>query len=118
MHATTSILINKFDQVLVSEYSNKRWHSMDVVVSKKAQKDLSKVPSNIQQKFLVWAKAVTEFGLQKVRLSKGFHDEPLTGQRQGQRSIRLNRAYRAIYIIDLDGHIEFVEVIEVNKHDY
>ena len=36
---------------------------------------------------------------------KGFHDEPLRGQRHGQRSIRLNRAYRAIYVISSDGSI-------------
>lgn len=47
----------------------------------------------------------------------GYHDEPLKGARVGQRSIRLNRAYRAIYVIKNDG-IEFGSVEEVNKHDY
>jgi proteic killer suppression protein len=116
MHAIISVLINQLTKY--SLWSTLISIGMDVFLSKKAQKDLTKIPPNIQRKFLSWAKTVAEFGLQKVRLSKGFHDEPLTGQRQGQRSIRLNRAYRAIYIIDLNGHIEFVEVIEVNKHDY
>jgi len=48
----------------------------------------------------------------------GFHDEPLKGDRKKQRSIRLNKAYRAFYITDEDGKIHFIEVIEVNKHDY
>lgn len=91
---------------------------MDVFLSKKAPKDLNKIPQDLQKKLLFWAKAVKKFGIQKVRLTKSFHDEPLVGKRKGQRSIRLNRAYRAIYIIDLDGKIEFIEVIEVNKHDY
>ena len=38
--------------------------------------------------------------------------------RKKQRSIRLNKAYRAFYVTDEDGEIHFIEVIEVNKHDY
>jgi proteic killer suppression protein len=45
-------------------------------------------------------------------------DEPLSGDRKGQRSVRLNRAYRAIYIQNKDGEIELVTIIEVNKHKY
>lgn len=48
----------------------------------------------------------------------GYHDEPLKGKRVGQRSIRLNRAYRAIYEIDETGQVHFIEVLEVNKHEY
>lgn len=48
----------------------------------------------------------------------GLHDEPLKGQRKGQRSVRLNRAYRAIYVERSDGPVELVEVIETNKHEY
>jgi len=47
----------------------------------------------------------------------GYYDEPLKGKRKGQRSIRLNKAYRAFYVINKNGMIEF-EVIEVNKHEY
>lgn len=39
-------------------------------------------------------------------------------KRERQRSIRLNKAYRAIYEIDTNGTIHFVEIIEVNKHEY
>ena len=69
-----------------------------VKVSKKAQKDITKIPINLQEKLYFWVRAVNEFGLLKVCQSKGFHDEPLQGNRKGQRSIRLNKAYRAIYI--------------------
>jgi proteic killer suppression protein len=54
----------------------------------------------------------------EVRKIKGYHDEPLKGNRAGQRSIRLNRAYRAIYEIRKDGATELVNVEEVNNHDY
>jgi proteic killer suppression protein len=46
------------------------------------------------------------------------HDEPLKGDRQGQRSVRLNRAYRAIYVEREDDEVALVDVIEVNKHGY
>ena len=48
----------------------------------------------------------------------GVSDEPLKGKRSGQRSIRLNKSYRAIYVINRDGGVEIVEVQEVNKHEY
>ena len=56
--------------------------------------------------------------MHSVRKLKGFHEELLHGDRAGQRSVRLNRAYRAIYIVDKDGFVWIAEVIEVNKHDY
>ena len=51
-------------------------------------------------------------------MTPGYHDEALRGKRKGQRSIRLNRAYRAIYTIDKSGNINFIEILEVNKHEY
>ena len=57
-------------------------------------------------------------GLLETRKISGFHDEPLRGDRFSQRSIRLNRAYRAIYIVDEYEKIVTVKVIEVNKHEY
>ena len=38
-------------------------------------------------------------------------------KRKGQRSIRLNRAYRAFYVVSKSA-AEFVSVEEVNKHEY
>ena len=56
--------------------------------------------------------------LEEARKIPGFHDEPLSGRRRGQRSIRLSRSYRAIYEIRDDGTSELVSVEEVSKHDY
>jgi proteic killer suppression protein len=61
--------------------------------------------------------AVGHKGLSEVRKIPGYHDEPLKGDRKGQRSIRLNIAYRAIYMV-VKGVINFVEIQEVNKHEY
>lgn len=89
----------------------------EVVLSKNALKDLRKVPKPILDKLQSWIEAIEIEGLREVRKLPGFHDEPLKGKRKGQRSIRLNRSYRAIYTVKKDT-IEFVLVEEVNKHEY
>jgi len=75
------------------------------------------MPNHIQQKLRGWVELVEEEGPEEARKVKGFHDEPLKGKRWGQRSIRLNRAYRAIYVV-IKEKIEFVSVEEVSKHEY
>lgn len=90
----------------------------NVIWGRSVEKQLDRIPAIIVGKFRIWVALLEESGLREVRKSKGFHDEPLKGKRQGQRSIRLNRAYRAIYIERGSGEVELVEVIEVNKHEY
>ena len=90
----------------------------DVVLRKKLQDDLRKLPKHIIAKLASWINAVGHDGLSQVSKISGYHDEPLYGSRKGQRSIRLSKSYRAIYIIDKLGQMELVEIIEVNKHDY
>ena len=89
-----------------------------VEISRRAQKQLLKVPGRIVTGLQVWVQAVMAVGLEEVRKIPGYHDEPLRGERQGQRSIRLSRAYRAIYEIKTDNTIKFVSVEEVSKHAY
>ena len=88
-----------------------------VEFSRDAEKDLKKLPEHIVQKLLLWVNLVAKLGLEHARKTPGFHDEPLRGNRKGQRSIRLNKAYRAIYVIRKE-EIEFVLIEEVNKHEY
>ena len=88
-----------------------------VVLSPRARKQLRTVPPFIATKLAAWVEAVEATGLEAVRRVPGFHDEPLKGPRAGQRSIRLSRAYRAIYVIH-EGEVVFVRVEEVHKHDY
>lgn len=90
----------------------------EVQLSAQAKRDLRKVPSHIIDKFQVWVESVEREGLTQVQKIPGFHDEPLKGQRRGQRSIRLNKAYRAIYVINNKKEIEFILVEEVSKHEY
>lgn len=89
-----------------------------VILSKRAKLDLKSVPIYIRRNLLAWVSGVEIEGLAEIRKIPGYHDEPLKGNRIGERSIRLNRSYRAIYVIRDDGTIEFLEVLEVNKHDY
>lgn len=90
----------------------------NISLSERAKQDLKKVPVFIAIKLHAWIDAVGHNGLNNVRKIRGYHDEPLKGDRKGQRSIRLNRAYRAIYTIEKDITIDFIEVQEVHKHDY
>jgi proteic killer suppression protein len=89
-----------------------------IELTRTAQKDLVKVPVYIKEKLLLWVDAVERLGIGKIRTVPGYHDEPLKGERLGQRSIRLNKAYRAIYTENEKKEIVIISVIEVNKHDY
>jgi len=88
-----------------------------IILSKKSLKDLSKLPDFIIDKLQTWILSVERIGLEETRKIPGYHDEPLQGKRSGQRSIRLNRSYRAIYRV-VNAKVKFVEVCEVNKHEY
>ena len=85
---------------------------------KHVDNQLRSLPDIIARKFRIWVALVEESGIREMRKCKGFHDEPLKGQRQGQRSVRLNKAYRAIYVEHETGEVELIEVLEVNKHEY
>ena len=87
-------------------------------LSKKAQKDYKKLPKPIQRNFIRWFELVEDNGIKEVRKIPGYHDEPLKGDRKGQRSIRLSRAYRAIYVEIDENTFNIIEVQEMNKHDY
>ncbi|MCS6267543.1 MAG: hypothetical protein H2174_08255 [Vampirovibrio sp.] len=88
---------------------------MEIRLTKFAQKQFRKAPSLIQDKLEDWMLLIEAEGLDFARTLKGYHDEPLQGNRKGQRSIRLNRQWRAIYE-ELTGTI--VEIQEITPHDY
>ncbi len=89
-----------------------------IEVSKFAEKQLSRLPNEIREAYYIWARSVEKSGIHAVRLSRGYRDEALKGNRQGQRSARLNRAYRVIYEQFNDGECVVIGVVEVNKHEY
>lgn len=84
--------------------------------SKAFEKQLARVPDFIRKKVIFWVFLVETNGLAEVMKSPGFHDEPLKGERKGQRSVRMNQAYRLIYHVIQDR--VHIELLEVHKHDY
>jgi proteic killer suppression protein len=58
-----------------------------VELSKLARKQLKKMPRHIVENLTSWVDDVKTRGFEEVRKTPGFHDEPLHGDRQGQRSI-------------------------------
>lgn len=88
-----------------------------VEVSINVKKNLHNIPLPIKKKLFTWVAAVEERGLYEVRKIPGYHDEPLKGDREGQRSIRLNKKWRAIYRI-MNKKIQFLLIEEVTPHDY
>ncbi len=91
---------------------------MDRVDLSMISKVMGKIPIEVRLKLWRWIKSVQTQGLEETRKISGYHDEPLKGQRIGQRSIRLTKAYRAIYTLYFDGSIRIVFIQEVHKHDY
>lgn len=87
------------------------------VLFDRVKKELRRLPIHIQEKAEKWALDVEEYGLEKVRQLPGLHDEPLKGNRLGQRSIRLSKSYRLIYVV-FEETIIVVTVLEIHKHDY
>lgn len=88
-----------------------------VEITDAAEKQLRRLPRYIVVKLAIWVAAVELDGLEETRKVPGYHDEPLKGERAGQRSIRLSRSYRAVYAIKKSVG-EFVSVEEVHKHRY
>ena len=105
---------NKF----LEKYSNLEYSGNQVEWSKRVDKHIDKLPLRIKEAFLDWVESIRRFGIIQVRKRPGLHDEPLKGHRIGQRSVRLNRAYRAMYIENESGALKVIQVIEVNKHEY
>ncbi|MCC2666767.1 MAG: Plasmid stabilization system [Gammaproteobacteria bacterium] len=89
-----------------------------VEITKNAKKNVAKLPLHIVLKLQGWVDAVKKIGVYEVRKTPGYHDEPLKGGRQGERSIRLNKGYRAIYVEDKRKDFHLISITEVNKHEY
>ena len=91
---------------------------MKIVLTNVAKKRLDLCPDYIARKYDYWVDLLQTVGIREARKYKGFHDEPLHGNRRGQRSVRLSKSYRIIYR-ELDGNrYEVIEILEVNKHEY
>lgn len=86
-----------------------------VELDRAAEKAVKKLPQQIALLLAAWVESVEANGLEATRKIPGYHDEPPHGKRRRQRSVRLNRAYRAIYEVH-EGEVRVVLVLDVNKH--
>lgn len=91
---------------------------MLVLMTKSADRDLAKLPSQIALKFAQWSRTVEEEGLEGIQKINGFRDHALKGNRQGQRSSSLSRSWRVIYEVNHVTEQVLVLVLEINKHEY
>ena len=89
-----------------------------VLATKFAEKQIRKLPKHIAAAYHTWVKTVELDGIRTTRMLPGYHDEPLKGERKGQRSVRLSKGYRVIYAESDTGDIVLIGVQEVNKHEY
>ncbi len=80
-------------------------------------KDLNALPVQVREAFAQWQSDVANLGLFEVRRGMGgsYHDEGLSGQREGQRSVRLNRQWRVIYV---ETGVDSIQVLEIMPHTY
>jgi toxin HigB-1 len=88
-----------------------------VELSSLAKKQLRKLPIHIVVSFQNWVEDVETRGLEEVRKTPGYHDEPLRGELKGLRSVRLSRSYRAYYRI-VGGLLKLINVERIDKHEY
>lgn len=93
----------------------RRW---SVVLTKRAVRGIDRAPLRIKMALQEWVRAVETDGMTEVRRISGYHDEPLRGDRRGQRSVRLNRQWRAIYTEAGQGELVLVTVEEMTPHAY
>jgi proteic killer suppression protein len=114
VHEGESLVMNGIDLSPGGGYSG--GVIMLVEVSTEAQKQLRRAPPQVQSKLASWVRRVREAGLETVVNISGYHDEPLKWERAGQRSIRLNQQWRAVYVTS--GDRTMVVVIEVTPHKY
>jgi len=79
-------------------------------------KTVRRIPSWIVKEYETWKDLVYRHGPEVLRHYPGYHDEQLRGVRKGQRSSRLSRQYRVIYVVNRD--IITVYVLEITPHNY
>ena len=91
---------------------------INVIATKLFKKQLWKSPVQIKEAVDAWLFTLGQVGLVETRKIKSYHDEPLQGDRFGQRSIRLNKAYRLFYSIHKENEKIYLRLLEVNKHEY
>ncbi len=69
---------------------------------------------NIENKYNIWLNLIERDGIECHQKHKGFKFEKLSGKRENQYSIRLNKSWRVIFEIKED----YIYIIEITNHEY
>ncbi len=80
------------------------------------EKTCRKLPAAVVKKYELWKDIIFRHGPEKLREFPGFHDEKLTGKREGQRSSRLSLKYRVMYTVEKE--VVTVLVLDITPHEY
>ncbi len=91
---------------------------VDFTPIEKLIKNPKKIPAEVVDVLQAWAEQVETYGIERVRLVSSFNDHPLKGNRKGERSIRLNYKWRAIYTESSMNKYKIVKIEEITPHDY
>ena len=89
-----------------------------VILSKRAEKCLRKIPRHILVQFDLWIEIIETDSFQSMQKIKSYRDHSLLGNRKGQRSSSLSRSWRVIYPLEEKTNQLIVEVLGVNHHEY
>ena len=89
------------------------WHIRE---HHKLNKVVGTLPLQVVKKYELWKSIVFRHSPDKLKEFPGFHDEKLKGDREGQRSSRLNIQYRIIYSIEKE--VVTIYVIDITPHEY
>ena len=89
-----------------------------IEMEKGAEKQLNKLPKDVQEKYTQWQKEVEKDGLGKTREKPAYHDELLKRCKDFNiRSVRVTLKYRLIYKISESAQSKSVNIIDFNDHN-
>jgi len=84
---------------------------------RRVDKQLSgSVPLEVLNRYEKWKDIARISGPQGLRLIKGFHDEALSGEWKGHRSLLLGLQWRVIYRVV--ANVLQIQVVQITAHDY
>jgi len=85
-----------------------------LIRAKKNAQDPIKNNENLVLKYEKWLNLIDTYGIECHQKHKGFKFEKLSGKRENQYSIRLNKSWRVIFEIKED----YIYIIEITNHEY
>jgi len=86
------------------------------VVDYKFKKEIDNLPIQCKKKYAAFKYISEHSGLKGLSNYSGFKLEQLKGRLKGVYSVRLNIAYRILFIADEEKKL--IEVYEISKHEY